>query len=833
VRRELPTGTVTFLFTDVEGSTRLLHDLGVEAYAEALAEHRRILRDSFAARRGVEVDTQGDAFFIAFPTADGAVRAAAEACERLASGRVRVRMGIHTGTPHLAEEGYVGADVHRAARIAAAGHGGQVLISKETRELIEVELMDLGEHRLKDFQAPIGIYQLGSERFPPLKTISNTNLPRPTSSFVGREREVEEIRSLLSDRVRLLTLTGPGGSGKTRLAIEAAAELVPVFKAGVFWIGLSALRDPALVTETIAQTIGAKDGLAEHIADRELLLLLDNLEQVVDAAPEIASLIEACPKLRLLSTSRELMRVRGEVEYPVAPLADRDAVELFCSRARADPDATVEQLCRALDNLPLALELAAARASVLSPRQILERLSKRLDMLKGGRDAIPRQQTLRATIEWSYDLLDDDERRLFARLAVFRGGCTLEAAEEVAEADLDTLQSLVDKSLVRRRDDRYLMLETIREYAAERLQRTGDGEELRRRHADHFLRLAEEAEPHLRGSPKEWADRLDGEHDNIRSALDSLEASGDHELALRLAGAMAPFWYLRNHVVEGRRRLESALMREQQQPTAARAKGLIGAATMAFGEADLESARPHAQEALALYQELGDRWGIAYSAMVLGNAFGETQVAADAVRAQQLLEESVDAFREVGDEELELRAAYNLAIVSGDLGERDRERAILEDNLGRARALGLERDQSMSLGALAGFARRDGRIEEAVSMLAQCIRIERDLGDLAWTANNLGRLAEALALAGKAATAARVLACAQGLHEQVGLRWPQWATGMNEETRTAIRAQLDEAAFADASEQGRRLSIDEAVALALGSVASEAVPLGESAVSRG
>ncbi|HLA92231.1 MAG TPA: adenylate/guanylate cyclase domain-containing protein, partial [Actinomycetota bacterium] len=329
--RDLPSGTVTFLFTDIEGSTKLLHQLGEQAYADALAEHRRVLREAFARHGGVEVDTQGDAFFVAFSTAPGALEAAAEAQRALAPGPIRVRMGLHTGTPHLAEEGYVGEVVHKGARIAAVGHGGQVLLSAQTLELARVEVTDLGEHRLKDIEEPVWIFQVGAEHFPPLKTISNTNLPHPASSFVGREKEVGEVVSLLEDDARLLTLTGPGGSGKTRLAIEAASELVPGFKAGVFWVGLASLRDPALVPETIAQTLGARDGLAEHISEREMLLLLDNLEQVVQAAPELASLVEACPNLRLLVTSRELLRVRGEVEYPVPPLADPEAVELFCA----------------------------------------------------------------------------------------------------------------------------------------------------------------------------------------------------------------------------------------------------------------------------------------------------------------------------------------------------------------------------------------------------------------------------------------------------------------------------------------------------------------------
>jgi predicted ATPase len=663
MRPDLPSGTVTFLFTDVEGSTKLLHELGVADYSQVLAEHRRILREVFAAHDGVEVDTQGDAFFIAFPTAPGALAAATEALEGLTHGPIRIRIGIHTGAPHLAEEGYVGQDVHKGARIAAAGHGGQVLLSKETRELVNVDAIDLGEHRLKDFEEPVSIFQLGSERFPPLKTISNTNLPRPASSFVGREKEVEEVVSLLQDGARLLTLTGPGGSGKTRLAIEAAAELVPEFKAGVFWVGLAALRDPALVAETIAQTLGAKDGLAEHIAERELLLLLDNLEQVVEAAPELATLVESCPNLRLLVTSRERLRVRGEVEHPVLPLADPDAVALFCERARTEADEAVHELCRALDNLPLALELAATRASVLSPKQILERVSKRLDLLKGGRDADPRQATLRATIEWSYDLLPEPERRLFAGLAVFRGGCTLDAAEEVAEADLDTLQSLVDKSLLRHTDERFWMLETVREYAAERLEHSGEAEELRGRHAEHFLALAQEAEPHVEdetirgGGGGEWLDRLERELDNLRAALDELEAFGETERALEMTGALSDFWASRGHVVEGLIRLERALGSDER-PTTARAKALIWAAELAALSGDLATMELWAEEALGLSRRLGDARGVALSLHRLGYAVGE---AGDWARGQQLLAESLRLFGDLGDEHYALWLTRTLA----------------------------------------------------------------------------------------------------------------------------------------------------------------------------
>ncbi len=819
VRRDLPSGTVTFLFTDIEGSTKLLHELGEEAYAEALAEHRRVLREAFARHGGVEVDTQGDAFFVAFPTAPGALEAAQAAQAALAQGPIRVRMGLHTGTPHLAEEGYVGQDVHKGARIAAAGHGGQVLLSRGTCELAHVAVTDLGEHRLKDFEGPVWIFQLGSKRFPPLKTISNTNLPRPASSFVGREKEVEEVVSLLRDGARLLTLTGPGGSGKTRLAIEAAAELVPEFKAGVFWVGLAPLRDPALVTDTIAQTLGAKDGLAVYIEERELLLLLDNLEQVVEAAPELSALVEACPNLKLLVTSRERLRVRGEVEYPVLPLAEPEAADLFCVRAGAEPDETVHELCRALDNLPLAIELAAARASVLSPRQILERLSERLDLLKGGRDADPRQQTLRATIEWSHELLSDEEKRLFARLSVFAGGCTLEAAEEVTEADLDPLQSLVDKNLLRHTHERFWMLETIREYAAERLEQLGEADELRRRHAEHFLALAEEAEPNLRGgspSPGEWLDRLEADHDNLRAALDRLEVSGETQRALRLTGALWLFWNLRGHLAEGSRRLGSALVADEA-PTAARAMALTGAAAMAATTGDAATARIRAEEALRLHRALGDAWGAALSQSYVATAAAQER---DWARAQPIAEECVRAFRELGDEHYAMLATWLLAWMCRELGDRERSRALTEENVRRARALGNERVEARSLGSLAMLALDEDRLRDAVRILKEANRIHRDFGDRFELALDLCRLARALAVAKRPGTAARLLSAGEALREEIGATPDSWLAieVKLRETLTAISAQLDEGAFAEAWEQGRALTADEAVALALDAV---------------
>ena len=817
MRPDLPSGTVTFLFTDVEGSTKLLHELGPASYAKALAEHRRILREAFTARGGVEVDTQGDAFFVAFPTEEGALEAARVIRDTLRAGPIHVRMGLHTGTPLLTDEGYVGSDVHRAARIGAAGHGGQVLVSAATVALIGSDgLRDLGEHRLKDFDQPIPIYQLGDERFPPLKTISNTNLPRPASSFVGREAEVAAIAALLRDDARLVSLTGPGGTGKTRLGIEVATQLIPEFRAGVFWVDLAPVRDASLVEETIGQVLGATDGPANHIGEREMLLLIDNLEQVVAAAPVLADLIERCPNLRLLVTSRERLRVRGEVEHPVLPLADPDAVSLFCARAQTEPDDAIRSLCQALDNLPLAIELAAARASVLTPAQMLERLSQRLDLLKGGRDADPRQLTLRATIEWSHDLLTAVEQRLFARLAVFLGGATLAAAEQVAEADLDTLQSLVDKSLVRHGGERFSMLETIRDYAAERLAASGEAEALRRRHADHFLALAEEVEPSLMGTdPGAGLNRIEPDHDNIRAALDWLEASGDSQRALRLAGAIWEFWCLRAHANEGWRRLED-LLDLDKRPTPARAKALTGSAHLAPQASNADPRHLRADQALALHRELGDSWGI---------AFAEFQVAASLceagafTEAQPLLEQSVQRLGEVGDEHRELQARRYLAWASRELGDPERYRSIYEENLRRARAIGDAENELWALENLAAVATKEGRHREALAMLGEAYRLAGDSGDPAAVDANLVRFGSALALAGESKTAVRLLALADAIHEELGWTYERWFGAIIEEAMAAIRADLDEATFNGAWAEGQGLTPDRAVALALDALA--------------
>jgi len=817
--RDLPSGTVTFLFTDVEGSTKLLHKLGAERYAAALTEHRRAIRAASSRSGGVEVDTQGDAFFVAFPTAPGALEAARAMTEALAPGPIRVRVGIHTGTAVLGDEGYVGGDVHRAARIAAAGHGGQVLVSAAVAALVGSDgLRDLGEHRLKDLSAPERIYQLGDGEFPGLKSLYRTNLPVPATPFLGRDRELAEVVELLGrGDARLLTLTGPGGTGKTRLALQATGLSSDSFPDGVWWVPLAPLRDPELVLQTAGQALGSKDGLAEHIADKRLLLLFDNFEQVVEAAADVGGLLAACPNLQLLVTSREPLHLTGEQEYPVPSLEHGEAVGFFLARARAvkpdfAADAAVPGICRRLDELPLALELAAARVKALSPAQILDRLEQRLPLLTGGaRDLPERQRTLRGAIGWSYELLDPAEQRLFARLAVFRGGCRLETAEAVADADLDTLQSLVDKSLVRHRADRFWMLETIREYASEQLETSGEAGELRRRHAEHFLALAEEAEPNLRGNPKEWIDRLEREHDNLRAALDRFGAAGEDELALQLAGALWKFWYQRGYVREGGRRLEDAVGSDAR-PTAARARALNGATAMALAAGDVATARLRAEEALALHRTLADAWGISISVLLLGNVNAEER---NFALAQELYDQSVEAFRELGDEHFTLLATRLLAWMSYELGDRGRARVLHEDVVRRARALGNQRMQATSLGALAEYAINEGRVQDALPMLKESTHIYSDLGERREIRVNLCRFARALAVEERAATAVRVFASSEALREEIGAGEESRVADLNDGTLAIVRTRLDETAFAAALEQGRSLTPDEGVALAL------------------
>jgi predicted ATPase len=810
VRLDLPTEVITVLFTDIEGSTRLIEELGEEGYVLALAEHRRILRGTFAGHGGFEVDTQGDAFLYAFADPVEALAAAAEGQEALASGPVAVRMGLHTGELRLTGEGYAGRELHRAARIAASGHGGQVVVSAATRALVNGQLIELGEHRLRDFDEPVALYQLGPQRFPPLRTISNTNLPRPASSFVGRARERDELLALIRNGSRLVTLSGPGGSGKTRLAVEVASELVPEFNAGVFWVGLSALRDPALVTQTVAHTLGAKNGLAEHICERELLLLLDNFEQVVEAAPELSTLLEACPNLRLVVTSRELLRINGELEYSVPPLAEPDAVELFCERSRLEPDETIAELCRRLDDLPLALELAAARTHVLSPAQILDRLGQRLDLLKGGRDADPRQQTLRATIEWSYDLLIDDEKQLFARLAAFTGGCTLDAAENVCDAELDLLQSLVEKSLLRHTGERFWMLATIREFAVERLQSLAEAGQMGERHARWYLRFAERGREALRSAEQEeWLVRLDHELENLRSAI-AWARGHDGQLEVELAGATWYFLALRGLFREALTHIQRALGTARREPALDQAELLYGAGYTALRTGDLQAAERWSEQRLALGRARGDRQVIARSLLMVGLAVEEQ---GELERAATLHLEAAEAARACGDTLTPALAALNLGNIALRTGNATAARTHFQH------ALELHREQlnaggeANALVCLSQAALAEDDTNAAAALLDNALRLESTLGDREVIFACLLGSAEVAARRGETARAARLVAAADALGRETGYNAPP----IESEQRVRVATFFDgnDDLLVAAESEGRAFTLDEAIAYAL------------------
>jgi predicted ATPase/class 3 adenylate cyclase len=758
---DLPSGTVTFLFTDVEGSTRLLHSLGAERYAEALAEHRRVIREACASEGGVEVDTQGDAFFFAFPTAPGAIEAAAVLTDRLAEGPTRVRVGLHTGTPLRTDEGYVGADVHRAARIAAAGHGGQVLVSASTAQLVDLELCDLGEHRFKDLGAAERVYQLGDTEFPALKSLYRTNLPIPATPFLGREHELADVGELLArDDVRLLTLTGPGGTGKTRLALQAVAEAYDRYPDGVFWVPLAPLREAPRVLEQAAQTLGASQALAAHVADKRLLLLFDNFEHLVDAAPDVAALLAECPNLDVVVTSRELLQLRAEHAYPVPTLRDDDGLALFLARARAvapelDVDSSVRKLCERLDNLPLAIELAASRTRHLTPEQLLGRLAERLDLLTGARDADPRQQTLRATIAWSYDLLDAHERQAFARLSVFAGGWTLGAAEDVAEAGLESLASLVDKSLVRRTGDRYWMLETIREFAAEQLERSGETDRVRRRHAEYLLGLARTLGFTIETIEAGATQRHDvaiAEHNNIRAAID-WALGADPVLGLWLATALENFW-ISYSPFEAGRIFDELVERIDDVPPELKALATRCRGNFAIFTGRRELGLQLYEESLDQYRRLADEHGQAIVEHRLGlNLYrsGERERGL-ALEASSLARCEKHGFR------------INEAMIRGSLGEIEYQEgdvegglAMMEEALELARKAGFKWMQANLLNALADYRLEQGRAEGAEGNARSALVVARDMGDRRHAVQALGLLA--------------VLAVERGEPERAGRLW--------------------------------------------------------------
>ena len=826
---ELPTGTVTFLFTDVEGSTRLLDELGSKAYAEAIAQHRRLIRTSFGAHGGVEVDTQGDSFFIAFARASDAVTAAETAQRDLAHGPVRVRMGLHTGEPLRTEEGYIGPDVHKAARIAAAGHGGQVLVSTATCELLDDPLKDLGEHRLKDLSAPERLYQLGDDDFPPLRSLYRTSLPLPATPFLGRERELQDVAALLGrEDVRLLTLTGPGGAGKTRLALQGAAEAADSFPDGVRWVSLAEVRDPSFVLPAVAQALevaeeagrSLADVLAMELAGKRVLVLLDSVEHLLPDAVVDVGLLRDIMGPVVLVTSRERLQLQGEHVYDVPALAPDDAAELFLARARSlgsplERSEALDELCRRLDHLPLAIELAAARTRLFAVEQLLGRLGERFDLLKAGRDADPRQQTLSATIAWSYDLLDDHEQALFRRLSVFVGSCSFEAAEVVCDADPDTSQSLLDKSLLRRRDvaagPRYWMLETIREFAIRRLDATEEAQGLRRRHAEHFLAIADEIA--LRGERAslfaEWSPVTGADDANFRAALEHAHATRDAELELRLAVALWGLFWARGLWSEGRRALETALNGYPAAPPALRSRALVGAGFLADRQADWRQVERLGSEYVALSNELGDEEGLARGSRWLSHA---AAARGDGEGATRLIEQSEKYARASPSRVAALvvdRALSKLA--EGDYSSAE---ALLHEALELARQPGGDAARVPVVGNLAVLALLRGRHSDAVGHLREVVAAVEGTTQHEATFFALSTVAVLAAETGDDETATQLWGAADAFGRTLGVVLDDAEKALQERAAGTVRARLGDVTFEALWAQGRALSTDRAIAMA-------------------
>jgi predicted ATPase/class 3 adenylate cyclase len=776
--RTLPSGTVTLLFTDIEGSTRQLNELGREGFDELLREHRRILREAFASHRGVELRTEGDSFFAVFGRAEDAVAAAEQAQASLTEAGIPVRIGIHTGEPLRVEheDGYVGLDVHRGARIAGAAHGGQVLLSQVTRELLRPAapvLRDLGRHRLRDLAQPERLYQLGDIDFPPLRSLNASNLPAQPTSLVGRECEVADVLALVRSS-RLVTVVGAGGSGKTRLALEAAAQLAGEFEDGVFWVPLAAVSDSELVLPTIAAVVGAKRDLAAHLDEGHALFLLDNLEQILSCGPSLAALMRNSPNVRLLATSRAPLRIGGEQEYEVPLLPVAEATELFTQRARQvnpafEPDEHAGEICRSLAGLPLALELAAVRTELLSTKQILERLGRSLELLtSGAHDAPERQQTLRATIAWSYDLLTPAERRVFEHLAVFAGSFELEAAEAVASAGLDELGALVGQSIIRQvGDGRFFMLETIGEYANERLEERGDAEELRRKHAHYFLRLAEETEPEARG-PREadWLSRLKSDQGNFRAALSWSLEHGETELALGLAGSLHSFWYHAGFLAEGRRWAQRALeIAVGDELPRAQARALSTAGEFANLAGETEAARGYLERSLLLYQRAGDTGSLPAAYTQLGHVAlheGDPELARS-LYEQVLAYESTDPWCTPA-------VAYcNLGVSLVECGRLEEARSMLERGLAEARGQGSRLTSVALLQNLAWAALLEHDLSRCASLLRESYGLLQEVPDpqLIWEGLELG--ARLAAVRGSAAEAARLCGAASARRHSLGV----------------------------------------------------------------
>jgi predicted ATPase/DNA-binding SARP family transcriptional activator len=817
----LPSGTVTFVFTDVAESTKLLDGLGAAGFARALREHQAVVRAAVRRHGGTEIDTQGDSFFCVFPSGSAAVAAATAIQEKPIDG-VRVRVGVHTGEALVDGGRYVGMDVHRAARIAAAGHGGQTLLSAGTVGVLEptmFELRDLGEHRLKDLSAPVRLYQLGTDEFPPLRSLYKSNLPIPANPLIGREAELLDVVGLLADDdVRIVTITGPGGVGKTRFAVAVAGEVSDGFPDGVWFVPLSSLRDETLVLPTVADVVGVQDDVTRHFQRGSSLLVIDNFEHLVGAAPELARLVAGAPGLRVVVTSREPLRVGHEREYPLPSLPASSSVELFLQRAAGVAHGLeIEQslaatICERLDRLPLAIELAAVRCRALTPTQILERIVRRLDLLKGGRDADPRQQTLRATIDWSHDLLSSDEQRLFRRLSVFAGGCTLDAAEQVCEADLDTLHSLVEKSLLRFTDGRYWMLETIHEYAMERLDASREGDALRGRHLDFVLELAAELD-RAYGLDADVLQRFALERDNFRIALAWASSSGQLDAQLDLVGHTSAFWANRGHLAEGWKWVDSAIRATAGERTTRRARILLAGARFAHRLGDVERMMALGTECLAIARDVGMPHDVVLALCAVGGAAAER---GDWEECRKSLEEAIELARELGDDSL---AAVTINLL-GDaaLQRHDYTSAIsiFEDALALSRKAQEDEGVAVALYNLGHALLRVGERDEAETAARESLEIAARIESLHTVVWSLALLAAGARLRGQLDLAACLLGAADAERERIGLELGGAEAEIHVETADALEAGLGRTRFDAAIAEGHALSLAQAVAHALG-----------------
>ena len=814
----LPTGTVTFLFTDIEGSTRLLRELG-EKYAEVLREHRQTLREAFARHGGVEVDTQGDAFFFAFARASDALAAAREA-QHGPDGPIRMRIGLHTGEPLVTDEGYVGIDVHRAARIAAVGHGGQVLISRSTCDLVGADgLRYLGDHRLKDLTAPERIYQLGDGDFPPLRSLNATNLPVASNPLVGRVRELAELSAMLLGSERLVTLTGPGGSGKTRLCLQVGAELLEAFPGGVFFVRLAPLSSPELVRPAIAQAVGLPD--LREIADRDALLLVDNFEHVLDAAADVAALLEAGEAVKVLATSRAPLRLQAEREYAVEPLPEDDAVELLVQRARSVrrdfiPDECAPEICRRLDGLPLALELAAARLRTLDAPTLLRRLDHRLPLLtSGARDVPERQRTLRATIEWSYDLLPHELQDLFARFAVFAGSFSHEAAEAVAGGTVDTLGAIVEASLVKAPGDaRLLMLETIREFALERLAGVPDAEALRRRHAEYYLALAVSAALDTDVPGEQRPEIVVPDVANMRAALTWALENDEIDFGLELLVALEQFWVF-GYTAEALRWYGAFLERADAAPALLRARALRSFGSSAHFDGQFDLAERLCEESLAHYERLGNEHGVA---VLLHRLSISALNRGDVSRAQELSERSLEIHRRLENDKGACQPLSLLAAIALQTGDRARGVALLEESAELAARVPWRWWRAGTVSALADVALAEGRAAEAQRLVREAIDVALQISDRVGLSWYLSQFALALALEGRTAEAGRVWGAVEKAAAFVpGGPWLRDAGRLRDEI-----GKLVDDEFEDGRRAGRALSLEEvATSIEHRAVASE------------